>query len=88
MKHNPQGQSKSGPQFKSGGNSGKTSGGSVPSGQSKPGTPFSRGSRGSTAGNSNGVLEGQHLRGYVHDAKRSGLPAPQDASAGRVKRSS
>jgi hypothetical protein len=86
MTYNSHGQSKS--QFKSGGNSGKTSGGSVPSGQSKPGTPFSRGSKGSTAGNSNGVLEGQHLRGYVHNASCSGLPAPQDASAGRVKRSS
>ena len=77
----PKGQPRSGTSFTRGGNSSKSSGGSVPQGQSKVGTDFIRGGKGNgTAGNSSGRIEGQKLRGYVHNANASGLPAPQDVT--------
>lgn len=76
----PKGQAKSGTSFTRGGNSSKSSGGSVPKGQARTGTTFVSGGSRTTAGSTGGPLEGQHLRGYVHDAARNGLPAPQDVT--------
>lgn len=76
----PKGQSRSGTPFTRGGNTSKNSGGSVPGGPRKVGTDHVSGGRGTTAGNASGRLEGQNLRGYVHNEGRSGLPAPQDVT--------
>jgi hypothetical protein len=88
------GQPRTGTSFTRGGKA-STSGSSssVPSGQSRTGTNFVRGgSKSAAAGSSSGRMETQNLRGYVHNDRRSGLPAPQDVTVApdgtnRVKRS-
>lgn len=77
----PKGQSKSGTGFTRGNTGGRGSGGSVPQGQVRSGTSFTPGAkRDVTAGNRGGRLEGQSLRGYVHNAPSRSLPTPQDVT--------